>query len=517
MKTREHNSIRTFDPRNGEADICMFVEGTYPYVTGGVSAWLHYLITNLPEFTFAIFHIGSRPEPGRSFKYKLPANVVNFQEVFINSHATLHSSPRPSLRSEEWERLKEFHEALGKEGMEQAVKILETNFAQAAGRPGASEFIYSEEAWKSLVERYYAHASSAPFLDYFWTFRSTHLPLFTLGDTSFPRAKLYHAVSTGYAGYAAALAKLQHGSPMLITEHGIYTRERDMEIALSSTMDGLPANKYHLDPQAGVFKTWWMDMFRFMSRFTYDIADSIISITGTNQQYQLRDGAESSKLRLISNGIDVERFKNLTVGRRTDPDRFVVGFVGRVVSIKDVKCFIQAIKIASEEISGLEAFIIGPTDEDPEYFAECQQLTNLLDVAGIINITGRANVFEYYSRMDVLALTSLSEGQPLVILEANCAGVPVVASDVGACRDLLEGITDEDKALGPSGLLTLAASPDQTAAAMIRLWKDKSLRQQMAQAGQQRVTKFYREDAMYAAYRDLYRSYVVLKRAEVKV
>ncbi|HET7142952.1 MAG TPA: GT4 family glycosyltransferase PelF [Anaerolineales bacterium] len=517
MKTLERNSTRTLDSRNGEADICVFVEGTYPYVTGGVSAWLHHLITNLPEFTFAIFHLGSKPEPGRAFKYKLPINVISFQEMFLSNYGALHGSPRSSRPSKDWEGLKEFHEALSEGKMEEAVEMLRANFVQGAGPRVVSEFIYSEEAWKALVERYYAHAPSAPFLDYFWTFRSTHLPIFTLNDTTFPRAKLYHAVSTGYAGYAAALAKLQHGSPMLITEHGIYTRERDMEIALSSTIDEPPAHKFQLDPQAGLFKTWWTDMFRFISRFAYEVADSIISITGTNQQYQLRDGADPSKLRLVSNGIDVERFQNLNVERRANSNGFTVGFVGRVVPIKDVKCFIQAIKIANAEIAGLEALIIGPTDEDPEYFSECQQLTGLLDMDGIINFTGRANVFEYYPRMDVLVLTSLSEGQPLVILEANCAGVPVVASEVGACRDLLEGITEDDKALGPSGLLTLPASPDQTAAAIIQLWKDKSLCQQMARAGRQRVTKFYREDAVYAAYRDLYWSHIALKQAEAKV
>ena len=517
MKTLERNPGRTFAARSRDVDVCLFVEGTYPYVTGGVSAWLQNLITNLPEFTFAIFHLASKPEPGRSFKYRLPANVVSFQELFLSNPRSLQGSAHSTLPAAEWEALKKFHESLGDQKVEDAVAMLPEYFGARAGGRAASEYIYSEEAWKSLMERYYAHSPSVPFLNYFWTFRSTHLPLFTLNEATFPVAKLYHAVSTGYAGYAAALAKLQHGSPMLITEHGIYTRERDMEIALSAGMDEPPPHRYHLNPQAGFIKTWWMDMFRFISRFTYELADSIISITGTNQQYQLRDGADPAKLKLISNGIDIERFQNLNVERRAESEGFTVGFVGRVVSIKDVKCFIQAIKIASATIPGFVTFIIGPTDEDEEYLSECRQLTELLGLADMVNFTGRANVFEYYARIDILVLTSLSEGQPLVILEANCAGIPVVATDVGACRDLLEGITDEDKALGPSGLLTLPASPDQTAAAIIQLWKDRSLRQQMANAGRKRVAKFYREDAMYAAYRDIYGMYSAVKQAQVKV
>ncbi|HEX2696260.1 MAG TPA: GT4 family glycosyltransferase PelF [Anaerolineales bacterium] len=506
--------MKTCKPADVVADICVIVEGTYPYVTGGVSGWLHQLIKNLPEFTFSIFHLGSKPEQDHIFKYELPSNVIGYRAAFLNNPSAIRQSSKSSLPAEQWQKFRELHEALAAKHWDEAIEMLKSYFGPNAPRLDISTLFYSEEAWNSLVEQYYAHMSSVPFLDYFWTFRSTHLPLFTLSDVTFPRARLYHAISTGYAGYAAALAKLQTGRPVLITEHGIYTRERDMEIALSPGIDVPPHKSYHLDPRSEVFKTWWMDMFRFISRFTYNLADAIISITEVNQQYQLRDGAERSKLKLISNGIDIDRFNHADPRRRADSDEFVVGFVGRVVPIKDVKCFIQAIKIASAEIPKLEAFIIGPTDEDPEYFAECEQLADLLEVDEIIHFTGRANVLEYYSRMDVLVLTSLSEGQPLVILEANCAGVPVVASEVGACRDLLEGVSAEDKALGPSGLLTLPASPDQTAAAILKLSRDEALRQRMSQAGRQRVKKFYREDAMYSAYRDLYRSYIPLKPVE---
>ena len=114
---------------------------------------------------------------------------------------------------------------------------------------------------------------------------------------------------------------------------------------------------------------------------------------------------------------------------------------------------------------------------------------------------------DYYRTLDVVVLTSLSEAQPLVILEANCAGVPIISSDVGACRELLDGNTPEDQALGPSGLITAVRRPEGTADALVRLWQDEPLRQQMARAGQARVREFYREEQLYATYRDLYRHY----------
>jgi glycosyltransferase involved in cell wall biosynthesis len=104
----------------------------------------------------------------------------------------------------------------------------------------------------------------------------------------------------------------------------------------------------------------------------------------------------------------------------------------------------------------------------------------------------------------VLVLTSLSEAQPLVILEANCAGVPAVASNVGACDELLFGRTPEDRALGPSGILTAVASPHETADAVVRLWRDPQLRRCMQLAGIRRVESFYRESDLLAAYRAIY-------------
>jgi glycosyltransferase involved in cell wall biosynthesis len=132
----------------------------------------------------------------------------------------------------------------------------------------------------------------------------------------------------------------------------------------------------------------------------------------------------------------------------------------------------------------------------------------MLGVAELVHFTGQANVSDYYKTLDVLVLTSLSEAQPLVILEASCAGVPVVSTDVGACSELLNGGTPEDKALGRSGLLTPIASPAETASAVILLASDPDLREQLARAGRERVRRFYRQEAMYAAYRELYRQHM---------
>ena len=105
-------------------------------------------------------------------------------------------------------------------------------------------------------------------------------------------------------------------------------------------------------------------------------------------------------------------------------------------------------------------------------------------------------------------LTSISEAQPLVILEANCCGVPCVTTDVGACRELINGRTPDDVLLGPGGLVTPIAQAGETAAAVIKILKDKNLQKSMGCAGKKRVERFYNEKDLNFAYLELYRKYL---------
>jgi glycosyltransferase involved in cell wall biosynthesis len=83
--------------------------------------------------------------------------------------------------------------------------------------------------------------------------------------------------------------------------------------------------------------------------------------------------------------------------------------------------------------------------------------------------------------------------------------VPVIATDVGACRELVEGSDDsEDATLGPSGIITRVASPDETAAAIVRLASDAQLRRRLGEAGRARARSRYTKARMIETYRELY-------------
>ena len=143
-------------------------------------------------------------------------------------------------------------------------------------------------------------------------------------------------------------------------------------------------------------------------------------------------------------------------------------------------------------------------EEDAAYATRCRDLVTRLGRADQIAFVGPMPPAAIYGDLDVVVLTSFSEGQPLVILEAYSRGVPVIASDVGACREMIEGRGAADREIGPSGFVTRVATPKETAAALVRLARDPKLRRRMGVAGQRRVSAYYQRRDMLASYRALY-------------
>ena len=70
-------------PQASDADIALLLEGTFPYVSGGVSSWIHQIIRAYPQYRFAIVFLGSKRKDYGTFRYPLPDNVVHFEEHFL--------------------------------------------------------------------------------------------------------------------------------------------------------------------------------------------------------------------------------------------------------------------------------------------------------------------------------------------------------------------------------------------------------------------------------------------------
>ncbi|WP_417519547.1 GT4 family glycosyltransferase PelF [Minwuia sp.] len=492
--------IDHFEP----VDVCLVLEGTYPYVAGGVSTWVHDLVTAQSDLTFYIVSLlpGKKPPERR---YEMPDNVRGINHVFLQDMPRGDGRvPRLARRLAEMEPSLKALQSSGSIG--DLDSLLQVMF-RTKKRLGRETLMDSPEAWEMLLRMYRKDMADGSFLDYFWTWRSLLGGLFSVMLSPMPDARVFHTVSTGYAGLFAARAKLETGRPVLLTEHGIYTNERRIEIAMADWLYEGPAGSLGLEKPKRDLKDLWIDTFVAYSRCCYQACDQIITLYSGNQDLQRRDGADNTKLRIVPNGVDYERYSKVP---REPHDRPTVALIGRVVPIKDIKTFIRSVAVLKQDVPDVLALMMGPTEEDEDYYRECVQMVEHLELQESFVFTGRVKLDEYLGRVDVMVLTSISEAQPLVILEGGAAGIPTVSTDVGSCRDMLYGMPDEQPKLGSGGAITPLANPGETGRALAALLKDPEALASAQEAIRERVRLYYNKVEIDRIYHQLYVDHIAM-------
>ncbi|UVI31258.1 GT4 family glycosyltransferase PelF [Paenibacillus spongiae] len=464
--------------------ICIIAEGSYPYITGGVSSWIHSIITQMPSTEFIIFAIAAQSSQQGQFKYELPPNVVEVKEIFLDAYLFEESDWGSRFRLSAAKK-RDVRALLG--GEEEIVWSNIFDLLRSNQFRQASDFLLSKDYFDILEELCQTKYNLVPFTEMFWTVRSMILPLLLTLRHEIPKADVYHSVSTGYAGVIGALAKHVHGSPFLLTEHGIYSREREEEIIKA-------------DWVKGYFKDLWIEYFYRLSGCAYEAADQVITLFNLNKKIQIELGCSPDKISVIPNGVNSDDYAALTPAPKDGKIR--IGAIVRVVPIKDIKTMLQSFALIKKEVPQAELIIMGPLEEDPEYYEECLQMIEALEVRDV-RFTGSVRVKDYLGQMDVLMLTSISEGQPLAILEGMACAKPFVATNVGSCRELLEG---PDDGIGPAGFIAPVMHYEQIANAVIKLCKDEQLRESMGRNARERVKKYYKHEEVITGYHDLYQS-----------
>jgi glycosyltransferase involved in cell wall biosynthesis len=464
--------------------ICIIAEGSYPYITGGVSSWIHSIITQMPEHEFIIYAIGAQTKQKGQYKYKLPSNIIEVKEMFLDEYL---------FEEGEWghrfmltdNQQADIMALLSGEGTVNWSHIFDMLRSKKFRR--AADFLSSKDYFDMIEQLGRNKYNLVPFTEMFWTVRSMILPLFLTIRHDIPKADVYHSVSTGYAGVVGSLAKHLHKKPLLLTEHGIYSREREEEIIKA-------------DWVKGYFKDLWIEYFYNLSSCIYEAADQVITLFNRNKEIEVEVGCDEAKISIIPNGVNIDNYKNLAAAPQDGKLR--IGAIVRVVPIKDIKTMIQSFALVKEEVPNAEMYIMGPIEEDEQYYQECMQMVEAMEIKDII-FTGEVQIKDYIGQMDVLMLTSISEGQPLAILEGMACAKPFVATNVGSCRELLEGLDD---GIGPAGIVAPVMHYEQLAKGVIQLCKNEKLRETMGRNAFERVQRYYKHQSFIASYRNLYQT-----------
>lgn len=488
------------------ADVTLLLEGTYPMVQGGVSTWVDQLIRSLPELRFALVFLGGRPEHYAGILFECPQNVVHLECHYLMEECA--SSTKIKARKGNpatFDAVSELHEMLRNPAEHNQTQAL-CKVARMIGQRGGllqEDFLHSQAAWHQIVDYYLEHVTEPSFIDYFWSVRNIHAPLFRLARIAnhLPKTHALHAISTGYAGFLGALAHHRHHKPLLITEHGIYTKERQIDLLEAKwikTFNDALTHSFQID--IGYIRQMWIRFFQGLGRMSYACATHITTLHEANRQRQLQDGAPEERTRLIPNGICIQRFAALR-SMTAHNQQPIVALMGRVTPIKDIKTFIRAMRQLISQLPDAQGWIVGPDSEDPTYAQECRDLVIQLGLTQHVHFLGFQRTEEILAQVRLVVLTSISEAQPLVVLEAMAAGIPVVCSDVGACRELVLGKPPSHQA---AGHIVPIANPMATAQAMQHLLTHVETWQAARAAGIKRVEAEYSDTLMLARYRQLY-------------
>src|SRR5262245_16514186 len=356
------------EPGHG-VDVCMIVEGAYPYVSGGVSAWVHGLIRRQTDLRFCVVAILPEPPPPAA-KYGALPNLDALHHLYLSEAHGDRGWRRPrAFDQAEFDKAADVFLSSG--GLAELAKVNRLLAPLVKARRTA-DLLDSTLAWTLVCDLYQREMPHESFLHFFWAWRALFGGLVATLSFPLPPARVYHTVSTGYAGLLAARAAVETGRPAIITEHGIYTNERRIEILQADwIVDTIDKGFAIHDPRRDL-RDFWSTAFESYARACYQACLEVITLHGDNQSAQMMQGAAPAHMRIIPNGVDYQALSKLPPASADAPP--TVALVGRVVPIKDIKTFLQAIRTLRSRVPRLRAFVLGPTDEQPDYYQDCKML-----------------------------------------------------------------------------------------------------------------------------------------------
>ncbi|MEU9147895.1 GT4 family glycosyltransferase PelF [Streptomyces sp. NPDC048349] len=463
--------------------VTMLTEGTYPHVHGGVSTWCDQLVRGMPEVDFNVIALtGSGREP---VTWELPRNVYRHTSVPLWGAPPRHGR-RTALRGKAQRRFTEVYETFllslldpGRGGFSGALRELAV--LASAGRLAPA--LRSESVLRLLMTVWsrpgLTTAAAAPTIHDALT--ATDLLEHALRPlcVRIPRDSVAHAVSSGLATLPALAAKYLDEVPFLLTEHGIYLRERYLG--------------YRSAAQRWPVKALMLGFYRELNTEGYRQADLITPCNQYNRRWEERGGAAPDRIRTVYNGVDPHAFPDAG----PEPEVPTLSWCGRIDPIKDLETLIRAYAFMREELPALRLRLFGPVPAGcEEYKLRLEKLAADLGVTDGISYEGRIEqVALAYAAGSIVMLSSISEGFPFSIIEAMSCGRTTVSTDVGGVRE----------AVGDTGLVVPPREPETMARATLALLRDDERRAELGRAARSRVVEKFTLHQSVDGFRHIYR------------
>ena len=471
--------------------VLLLTEGTYPYALGGVSSWCDLLVGAMPEFDWQVLPIVA--PHGRPPLYALPAWAREVGRIEVWSEELPRGRRRGSAGAELPGAL--VRGLLGWSGDTDAVVAAWVRCRRDPA--GVRRAFRSRAGWATFLDGLGAvlgervpEAGTPPALDLveaaqlyqtlYWVARNAAYPT--------PDTDLLHVTAAGWSAIPALTHRALSGTPMVLTEHGVYVREAYLAAARS-------------DASAGA--RWAATrLARGLTRAAYAGADVVCPVTDANACWEMGLGVDPARILVLYNGLEAP-------GEPCRPPhgRRVVS-VGRIDPLKDIHTLLR---VAAETVRLVPDAVFAHygtvTDGEDAYGRSCIALHARLGLGARFRFMGRTTDPHGVMRAaDVVLSTSISEGLPMSVLEAMSEGRPVVCTGVGGVPDVVKGC----------GVVTPPGDDHGLAMAVTMLLRDPALASRLGRRGHGRLGRLFNERACVESYRELLRT-MTAGRARLRV
>jgi glycosyltransferase involved in cell wall biosynthesis len=479
--------------------VLLCTEGTYPYVGGGVSTWCDILCRELDEVDFTVFAVTGGQEV--QLGYELPPNVRGVVQLplFGTHDPSDHILAAMSVREIERRRARTSSRVVRERFVPMLRRLLGALRDQNGGSEDDGRLLWElwryfrehdwrrswrgEEAWNTFLESAGkwpppagAAATAADVTEAMRWLYSFLVPL----AAPMPQFDMVHTTIAGFPGIAGVLAKWEHGTPFLVTEHGVWVRER--YIAISN------------GPFSAFSKRFLMDLSSYIARVNYRCADIVSPVAEFNTRWEVPWGVERERLVTIPNAVDPAVFAPRSKPASTAGRPTVVA-AARVFPLKDIEMMIRAAAVTRESVPAVRFLVYGSLDADVPYVERCRALIAELHLEETFELAGHhSKPSQLFAEGDISALSSISEGFPYTVLESMACGRPVVGTDVGGVREALQGY----------GIVVPPRDHEAFGRGVVTLLQDDVLRRRLGRHAREAVLARYRTSGNIAAYRQLY-------------
>jgi polysaccharide biosynthesis protein PelF len=338
--------------------IALVTEGNYPFTTGGVSTWCEQLLRGMPEHEWVV--VGLTPTGREPLVWPKPASVSS-----VIMHAMWGAEPAPARRgrrgSDVGPRMEAALQSLwnaalspATEGvLDEAESALRELVELSEGRRMGS-LLAAHGSTSALMAAWSTHCTDLPRLSVAEAVSASRLVdrMLAVVDAPLPPVDIVHAAGNGGAAMVGLAAHWRNGTPLVLSEHGVYLRERYVALDQGG--------------RSWVERRAVTSLMRRLCQVAYRAAERILPVSDFNRRWALQLGAEPSRVVTIRNGVDPDLYR--PVG--AEPEVPTLSFVGRIDPLKDLHTLVGAFALVRKEIPTARLRLFGPVSKANESYRD---------------------------------------------------------------------------------------------------------------------------------------------------